>query len=291
MEQTNRLISFDAGIWLLGSKQHAHSIHLYNFPDTHRQQINNLLQANNPILIHAYQKPEITIDLRDIFIHADHQHDISLYLQFAKDNRIRHATITLSKEPTSTFFNAFILCRHATSQAFSGSEKQLINLLTSILIEAHQVNQLIHQIKRKPASSLASAVCDMHGAIKEADATFFKLLSDESPHAQTTKLNFSPQDLLNGNEQASFTGKKIIIQLSLQQGFVLLHARPINSFDSLTTAEKRVAKQLIKGLTNKEIARALNISPKTVSNHLYKIFSKLGVFNRQQAVALISSLL
>jgi len=40
------------------------------------------------------------------------------------------------------------------------------------------------------------------------------------------------------------------------------------------------------GLTNKEIAAALEISPKTVKNYLYHIFEKLGIQRRSQAAAL-----
>lgn len=39
------------------------------------------------------------------------------------------------------------------------------------------------------------------------------------------------------------------------------------------------------GKTNIEVAMILDISSFTVKNHLQRIFKKLGVFNRMQAVA------
>jgi DNA-binding CsgD family transcriptional regulator len=42
-----------------------------------------------------------------------------------------------------------------------------------------------------------------------------------------------------------------------------------------------------KGKTNPEIGMILNISPFTVKNHLQRIFKKLDVMNRAQAVAQI----
>jgi DNA-binding CsgD family transcriptional regulator len=42
-----------------------------------------------------------------------------------------------------------------------------------------------------------------------------------------------------------------------------------------------------KGKTNSEIGMILNISPFTVKNHLQRIFKKLDVMNRAQAVAQI----
>jgi DNA-binding NarL/FixJ family response regulator len=54
--------------------------------------------------------------------------------------------------------------------------------------------------------------------------------------------------------------------------------------DELTDREQEVLNCLIKGCTNKEIAKALFISEKTVKNHLSSIFKKLNVNGRLQAV-------
>jgi DNA-binding CsgD family transcriptional regulator len=43
-----------------------------------------------------------------------------------------------------------------------------------------------------------------------------------------------------------------------------------------------------KGKTNQEIGMILNISVFTVKNHLQRVFKKLDVLNRAQAVARIS---
>ena len=49
--------------------------------------------------------------------------------------------------------------------------------------------------------------------------------------------------------------------------------------------EQQILVFLAEGYTNKEIAKGLNISPNTVKTHLSKIFDKLEVSNRTQAVA------
>jgi HD-GYP domain-containing protein (c-di-GMP phosphodiesterase class II) len=51
----------------------------------------------------------------------------------------------------------------------------------------------------------------------------------------------------------------------------------------LTTRENDVLALLAQGMPNKGIARELGISPKTVSNHVEHVYSKLGVSNRTGA--------
>ena len=51
----------------------------------------------------------------------------------------------------------------------------------------------------------------------------------------------------------------------------------------LTPRETEVLAQLAHGLTNKEIAQALNISTETVKEHVQNILKKIGVADRTQA--------
>ncbi|ATL25058.1 AAA family ATPase [Streptomyces formicae] len=50
--------------------------------------------------------------------------------------------------------------------------------------------------------------------------------------------------------------------------------------DGLTAQELRVARLVSTGLTNKEVGAALQLSPRTIGAHLYRIFPKLGVTSR-----------
>jgi DNA-binding CsgD family transcriptional regulator len=48
----------------------------------------------------------------------------------------------------------------------------------------------------------------------------------------------------------------------------------------LTPQELQIARLAASGLTNKQIAERLFLSPRTVSGHLYRIFPKLGITGR-----------
>ena len=52
----------------------------------------------------------------------------------------------------------------------------------------------------------------------------------------------------------------------------------------LTTREKEAFTLLVSGLSTKEIASSLNISEKTVRNHISNVMQKLGVKGRANAV-------
>lgn len=54
----------------------------------------------------------------------------------------------------------------------------------------------------------------------------------------------------------------------------------------LTERQAEILRSVIRGLTNRDIAAQLDISPEVVKNHLNAIFSKIGAANRTEAVAI-----
>ncbi len=50
--------------------------------------------------------------------------------------------------------------------------------------------------------------------------------------------------------------------------------------EDLSEAEKRIAREVAKGFSNKEIADELNLSVRTVENHISRILDKKGFANR-----------
>jgi len=58
----------------------------------------------------------------------------------------------------------------------------------------------------------------------------------------------------------------------------------VNPDSNLTAQEKAVLSLLVQGKRNSSIAEDLYLSKRTVDNHLYRIFAKLGVSSRIEAV-------
>ena len=53
----------------------------------------------------------------------------------------------------------------------------------------------------------------------------------------------------------------------------------------ISAREEEVLTRLGEGMSNKEIARALGVSPNTIKTHLAKLYDKLDVVRRTQAVS------
>jgi DNA-binding NarL/FixJ family response regulator len=79
---------------------------------------------------------------------------------------------------------------------------------------------------------------------------------------------------------------------SVHAGHVLLHpdvarllaaGEPRPAGPALTAREREVLAELARGRSNREIARGLSLSEKTVKTHVSAILTKLGVHDRTQA--------
>jgi DNA-binding NarL/FixJ family response regulator len=61
-----------------------------------------------------------------------------------------------------------------------------------------------------------------------------------------------------------------------------VHATNHRGIELLSAREHQVIQHLAAGMTNREIAHALDLSPHTVKNYLFRIFDKLGVSSRTE---------
>lgn len=95
---------------------------------------------------------------------------------------------------------------------------------------------------------------------------------------------------LRGAVSQVMTGQSVI-PLGLINAALRESEREVRAADglaALTTREREVLGQVAEGLTNKEIARQLNVSPATIKAHVERIIAKLGVADRTQAAVLVA---
>jgi two-component system response regulator DevR len=90
--------------------------------------------------------------------------------------------------------------------------------------------------------------------------------------------------------RAVASGKSILDQALTQRALHWIKAWPAQAGQeperSLSPQEERALALVAEGLTNKEIAAAMELSDKTVKNYLANLFQKLRVSRRAQAAAL-----
>jgi DNA-binding NarL/FixJ family response regulator len=70
-------------------------------------------------------------------------------------------------------------------------------------------------------------------------------------------------------------------------------ARPrteaLSGVAALTASERRVAELAIEGQTNRDIAQALYVTPKTVEVHLTNVYRKLGIRSRRELAGAVAT--
>jgi DNA-binding NarL/FixJ family response regulator len=95
-----------------------------------------------------------------------------------------------------------------------------------------------------------------------------------------------PEELLFGIRAAADGHALVAPALTrrLIERFAMLRPRAAPELDRLTEREREVLVLLVRGLSNTEIAGRLFVGESTVKTHVTRIFTKLGLRDRAQAV-------
>ncbi len=144
--------------------------------------------------------------------------------------------------------------------------------------------------------------CALGGALKEMRSSIVHGISDERGRHDCLYVIFSAQPVLDTPSSKGAlelllpyidTALRQIAHLPRQHGGgtgegadAAAAAGEAGGSDEygLSVREREIMDWVRKGKTNQEIGTILDISAFTVKNHLQRIFKKLGVFNRTQAV-------
>ena len=99
-------------------------------------------------------------------------------------------------------------------------------------------------------------------------------------------LKDSQADAVVSSILAVISGERVMANAVANRVLDLLSgtATPKEFYDGLTGREIEILKLLATGLANKQIARRLGISEKTVRNHVSHMYEKLRIYDRSQAV-------
>lgn len=82
------------------------------------------------------------------------------------------------------------------------------------------------------------------------------------------------------------TDRGLVVQAVTPYAILITEQREVGAEDALTKRESAVLRLVARGLTNGQIARRLEISPRTVEKHVENARGKLGAANRTEAALL-----
>lgn len=84
---------------------------------------------------------------------------------------------------------------------------------------------------------------------------------------------------------AVYEGESYIQQdlIPILNNYLISKDNDLEKIDLLTKRELEVLKEIAKGGFNKDVAKKLDISERTIKNHISNIFKKIGVSDRTQA--------
>jgi DNA-binding CsgD family transcriptional regulator len=109
---------------------------------------------------------------------------------------------------------------------------------------------------------------------------------------RTNRRAESRESLRRGLELAHLCGA-VPIEERAREELAATGARPrsvmLSGYDSLTPSERRVARMAADGLTNRDIAQTLFVTPKTVEVHLSNSYRKLSISSRSELAVAIAS--
>jgi HD-GYP domain-containing protein (c-di-GMP phosphodiesterase class II) len=111
-----------------------------------------------------------------------------------------------------------------------------------------------------------------------AAADAYCAMTADRPHRAALAPEVAAKQLQADAAAGSLDGQVVDALLAAAEG-----AAPASTSDRLTPRETEVLRLIAHGRANKQIARELNISAKTVDNHVQRIYGKAGVSTRAAA--------
>lgn len=149
---------------------------------------------------------------------------------------------------------------------------------------------------RLPDGSGVEACRGIRAVLPETKVLFLTAFEDEEALLATVFANADGYflkeiggDNLTQAIRAAARGLSVLDPLSRRRILERVRAQVVTATDSgnsaLSAQEHRVLALVAEGKTNKEIAIAMRLSPKTVKNYLSHVFQKLQVTRRSEAAA------
>lgn len=150
-------------------------------------------------------------------------------------------------------------------------------------LRAFEVESLLRDSNANPAILL---LCDDPDAVQEYANLPFRAIGILSQDASSDEMSAAVRALNEGlsvGERSQLAGLLYSEETETSR-LALDRSAETGMIEHLTPRETEILQLLAQGLPNKQIAYSLGISEHTVKFHISSIYSKLGAYNRTEAV-------
>jgi len=281
MERLAGLIPFDTALWASGRTQglSVHNAYLHKLPAAMMENWEQYKHQDR-LLAHIMANPGVTCDVYDFYSRHERP-SLEIYTRHSAQYGIESAISTALPNPETGLVEVMSLYRKPGQPEFSPRQRALKQFVFPLMVDVWHQNQIAHLKSLSGGEpSLAAAVCDRQGLLRHADKEFIALVSAEWPGWQAPLLPKPLVRWLSAPGRPAYKGKRAALSAAAQEDLILLQAQPGGAATALTPREEQVARHYADGMTYKEIAEQLSVSPSTARRHLESIYKKLGVSNK-----------
>ena len=282
INELQTLVDFDAAIWSTGhlSTRTFHTHTTLGLPKNFADQLITNLPIN-PISKLLFSHVGEPVDMSDA-LNDEAFFNSEIYMAVFKPQKITRILSSVHIEPRSGIYTLLSLYRKNPEHCFLDHEKSLFKTALFHLLSAASQACLISLKANNKEHINPTAICDKHGIYHETETVFLDLMEEYFPHFSAQSLPFKI-----AAENTQLILNKLHIHSEKLGDLYRITARPMSPLDELTQRELEVVTGVSQGMSFKQIAKKLTLSPSTVSNHLYRIYQKLHITNRTELADLV----
>jgi len=284
LDLLQQVISFDGAIWGTGHIE-SRKFHTQATVDVSNEiftALKNTLDIN-PIFDKLISSKGRAVDMSDV-ITDDKFYQSKLFKECFEPFDIERILSSIHLDERSGIFTLLTLYRYEREHCFTLLEKKIQSRLLYHLLSAYSHRQFLALNESQITSNLSTknALCDKQGIYHCIDPAFLDVLESDGCLNEVKKFPWPIDENVNQFK----VGSLVFNQEKLGDLF-RISVRIESQLDKLTNREQEVVTGICHGSTFKQIARQLDLSLSTVSNHLYRIYLKLNINTRSELVTLV----
>lgn len=283
LEIIKPVLPFDTSMWGVATHRPGegidiHLIHLHNTPQEMILDYGPLKHMDSCADAVTGQ-PNVTMGFHSASRFAEK--GVREYRDYLRRYGHENLFISAQADPDTQAVQWVTLFRKGADHFCRPEEVSLLAQLSPHLMQGMR-HALVHQLERASFlpgdASMQAAIADQHGVIHYATPGCAETLRQEFGMDVRGRL---PEKLLAWMQSSTdpYVGQTCVAMHRLWKDLMYIRLRAVCSADRLAPRQREVALLVAGGLSHKQVAQLLNLSPATVRNHITEVYRRLEVQN------------